>query len=117
MRVVILEFFRPAASWTGRTFRWYFRHVLPRVGRMLSGAPSVDAYRYLPESVEDFAAVEDVREWLAGAGLEARDQRSWTQGAVTLLVAEKPREGAEPQPARRAGEKVHQRESVPWSIA
>src|SRR5438046_578391 len=49
-RVAILEFSRPRGKLMGPLYRFYFRHVLPRVGQMISRSKD-NAYRYLPESV------------------------------------------------------------------
>jgi demethylmenaquinone methyltransferase/2-methoxy-6-polyprenyl-1,4-benzoquinol methylase len=51
-RLVILEFTEPPNPLLRRFYLFYFRHILPRVGRMVSGHPW--AYDYLPESVKEF---------------------------------------------------------------
>ena len=52
-RVAVLEFSQPRGRLFGRLYRWYFRHVLPRVGQLLSRSRE-SAYRYLPASVLEF---------------------------------------------------------------
>ena len=49
----ILDFSEPPGL-LGRAYRLYFRHVLPRVGGLISGSGA--SYRYLPASVERFPA-------------------------------------------------------------
>ena len=49
----ILDFSEPPGL-LGRAYRLYFRHVLPRVGGVVSGSGA--SYRYLPASVERFPA-------------------------------------------------------------
>src|SRR5437660_3630947 len=49
-RVAILEFSRPRGWFFGRMYRFYFRHLLPLVGGLVSRDRD-GAYRYLPESV------------------------------------------------------------------
>jgi demethylmenaquinone methyltransferase/2-methoxy-6-polyprenyl-1,4-benzoquinol methylase len=88
-QLVVLEFFQPASGVLQDAFRFYFRRVLPRVGRWLSGT-SMDAYRYLPESVEAFARPPQVVQWLKDAGLVPRLQLSLAMGTTQLIVAEKP---------------------------
>ena len=51
--VGILDFSEPSGI-LGRLYAFYFRRVLPRIGRMLSGSGA--AYAYLPASVERFPA-------------------------------------------------------------
>ena len=52
-RVGILDFSEPPGL-LGSAYRLYFRHVLPRVGGLISGSGA--SYRYLPASVERFPA-------------------------------------------------------------
>ena len=51
----ILDFSEPPGL-LGRAYRLYFRHVLPRIGGLISGNGA--SYRYLPASVERFPAPE-----------------------------------------------------------
>ncbi len=45
-RLGILEFAEPRGAVFGPLYRWYFTHVLPRIGRVISGHEF--AYSYLP---------------------------------------------------------------------
>jgi len=92
-RLVVLEFFAPRRGLGASLFRGYFRHVLPRIGRLVAsgaaGGNGIDAYRYLPESVESFADVGQVEGWFDAAGLgEVKCQRLLF-GAVGLLTGVK----------------------------
>ncbi len=51
-RLAILEFAMPTAPLFRRLYLSYFRHVLPRIGRWVSGHAT--AYAYLPASVDAF---------------------------------------------------------------
>ena len=51
-RVAILEFSRPRGWLFGRLYRFYFRRLLPLVGRAVSR--DREAYSYLPASVMEF---------------------------------------------------------------
>ena len=64
--LAILEFSLPRAPIVRTFYLWYFRHVLPRIGRAISGHPS--AYTYLPESVEAFSSPEAFVQQLRAAG-------------------------------------------------
>jgi len=55
-RVVVLEFGQPGGTLFGPLFRWYSRHVIPRVGGLLSGRR--DAYEYLDRTAAEFSAGE-----------------------------------------------------------
>jgi len=87
-RFAILEFGTPRLPVIRPLYLWYFRHVLPRIGRALSGHAS--AYAYLPESVERFPAPADVVASLELVGF--RDVRAdpLTFGVVYLYSAQKP---------------------------
>ena len=51
-RLVVLEFTVPPNPLMRAGYLFYFRHVLPVVGGIVSGHPW--AYTYLPESVKEF---------------------------------------------------------------
>ncbi len=88
-RLLILEFSKPANPAFARMYRTYFFHVLPRIGKLLSGS-EIDAYRYLPESVWAFPGAVELASALQRAGLKVLEQRSYLLGAVMLHVAERP---------------------------
>ncbi len=52
--VGILEFTEPGTGPMAGIFRFYFRHILPRIGGAISG--NSEAYAYLPGSVAKFPA-------------------------------------------------------------
>ncbi len=65
-RLVVLEFSMPAGPF-GAVYRIYFRHVLPRLGGLLSEG---SAYRYLPDSVARFPAPQDFAELMRESGFD-----------------------------------------------
>ena len=68
----ILDFSEPPGL-LGSAYRLYFRHVLPRIGGIVSGSGS--SYRYLPASVERFPAPGRFCDMMHDAGFaEARWQ-------------------------------------------
>jgi demethylmenaquinone methyltransferase/2-methoxy-6-polyprenyl-1,4-benzoquinol methylase len=88
-RVAILEFSRPRHWLFGRLYRFYFTHVLPTVGQLVSRSRD-DAYRYLPASVQEFPDGEALAERLRGHGLTAVRWYPFTFGIATLYVGTKP---------------------------
>jgi demethylmenaquinone methyltransferase/2-methoxy-6-polyprenyl-1,4-benzoquinol methylase len=87
-RVVILEFCPPTRhNLFHRLFDFYFHHVLPRIGRLVSRHPT--AYSYLPQSVEGFPPRERIVELLAEADLQMRVAKDLSGGIATLFVAER----------------------------
>jgi demethylmenaquinone methyltransferase/2-methoxy-6-polyprenyl-1,4-benzoquinol methylase len=84
----ILEFAEPPGKAFGAFYRFYFRHVLPFLGGMISGNAS--AYLYLPSSVSKFPSPEDLKSQFEHVGfIDVRFER-WTGGIVTLHTGRKP---------------------------
>jgi demethylmenaquinone methyltransferase/2-methoxy-6-polyprenyl-1,4-benzoquinol methylase len=84
-RLVILEFSLPRAGMLRSFYLWYFRRVLPLVGRLVSRHPS--AYTYLPASVEAFPSPEEFCQQLRMAGFSSVDAVPLTFGIVYMFVA------------------------------
>ena len=61
----ILDFSEPRGA-LGTAYRLYFRHVLPRIGGLISGSGA--SYKYLPASVERFPAPQVFCAMMADAG-------------------------------------------------
>jgi demethylmenaquinone methyltransferase/2-methoxy-6-polyprenyl-1,4-benzoquinol methylase len=87
--LVILEFSLPRLAALRRFYLWYFRNVLPRIGRLVSKHPS--AYTYLPASVEAFPTPDAFTQQLRDAGFGTVRAVSLTFGVVYLFVAVKDR--------------------------
>ena len=66
-RLVVLEFTLPPGQPMRAVYLAYFRHVLPAVGRVVS--KHTDAYSYLPASVTEFPAPEDLAGRMRAAAL------------------------------------------------
>jgi demethylmenaquinone methyltransferase/2-methoxy-6-polyprenyl-1,4-benzoquinol methylase len=86
-RLAILEFGIPPSPLVRAVYLPYFRHVLPRIGRLVSGHGS--AYTYLPVSVDSFIAPGVMLDYLRGCGFRDPAARSLSCGIVTLYTAEK----------------------------
>lgn len=83
----ILEFAEPPGKIFGAFYRFYFRHILPRLGGWISGDAS--AYTYLPRSVSKFPAPDELRDRFQTAGFHEAQFVRWTGGIVTLHTARK----------------------------
>ena len=68
-------------------YLWYFRHVLPRIGRAVSRHDA--AYSYLPASVGAFPWGDAFADILRGAGFNNVKSRPLTFGIVYLYTAQK----------------------------
>jgi demethylmenaquinone methyltransferase / 2-methoxy-6-polyprenyl-1,4-benzoquinol methylase len=87
-RVAILEFGVPRVPGIKPLYLWYFTHVLPRVGRAISGHGA--AYSYLPASVGTFAPPAEFVGTLRAAGFSDVRADPLTFGIVYLYTGRLP---------------------------
>src|SRR5215203_4764289 len=83
--LVILEFSLPRAPALRSFYLWYFRKILPLIGRMISKHKS--AYTYLPASVEAFPSPDEFVQHLRDAGFSTTRAVPLTFGIVYMFVA------------------------------
>lgn len=86
-RLAILEFGLPVVPAVRPLYLWYFNHVLPRIGRVVSKHTA--AYSYLPESVGSFPWGDDFGRILSAAGFSQVQARPLTFGIVYLYTGQK----------------------------
>ena len=86
-RLAVLEFSKPKAFPFAQLYRFYFRFILPLVGRIVSRHSK--AYTYLPESVAAFPEGKDFLQILARCGFSGAKARPLTFGITTLYTATK----------------------------
>jgi demethylmenaquinone methyltransferase/2-methoxy-6-polyprenyl-1,4-benzoquinol methylase len=79
---IILEFSRPVVPIFRQLFEFYFHHVLPHVGALISGQNS--AYRYLPTSVRRFPAQKELAAMMESAGFRDVGYRNLSGGIAAL---------------------------------
>lgn len=87
-KVYILEFSKPSGGLFKQLFRFYFKYILPGIGRLISRDPS--AYTYLPESVDAFPDGEDFLSIMRSVGFTEATARPLTFGVATLYIGQKP---------------------------
>jgi demethylmenaquinone methyltransferase/2-methoxy-6-polyprenyl-1,4-benzoquinol methylase len=81
-RLVILEFALPRLRPLRALYLFYFRRLLPGIGRLLS--PRGSAYSYLPESVLQFPQRQAFLDRMAAAGFAELAWEDLAAGAVCL---------------------------------
>jgi len=86
-RLAVLEFGAPRIPGVRTAYLWYFKYVLPQVGRLIS--KHRDAYTYLPASVMDFPTGEAFADLLRRVGFADVSYQSMSLGIVYLYVATK----------------------------
>lgn len=81
-RLVVLEFTVPPNPLVRVGYLLYFNHILPVIGRVVSGHPW--AYTYLPESVKEFPGPRDLSQLMADAGFEETGWKLLTGGIAAI---------------------------------
>jgi demethylmenaquinone methyltransferase/2-methoxy-6-polyprenyl-1,4-benzoquinol methylase len=92
---VILEFSRPILPVLREAFGFYFKHILPRIGGIVSG--STGAYTYLPASVRAFPDQRALKALMERAGFANVRYRNLSAGIAALHIGERVEGGAAPQ--------------------
>ena len=88
-RLVILEFGEPIIPGIRTLYNWYFRYVLPQLGRVVSKHQS--AYSYLPASVGTFPAPPVFAATISSHGFTGVRPVPLSLGIVYLYVATRAR--------------------------
>jgi demethylmenaquinone methyltransferase/2-methoxy-6-polyprenyl-1,4-benzoquinol methylase len=83
--LVVLEFAMPTLPVLSGLYRFYFRSVLPRIGRRLSDSAS--AYDYLPDSVPAFPQRDAFLDRLRDSGFVDGAFEDLSGGIVCLYTA------------------------------
>ena len=87
-KALILEFSMPQTPGFKHLYLAYFRHLLPRIGGLLSG--DYAAYQYLNKTVESFPYGEAFCQRMRAAGFEGVAAQPLTFGIATLYEGIKP---------------------------
>jgi demethylmenaquinone methyltransferase/2-methoxy-6-polyprenyl-1,4-benzoquinol methylase len=85
--LAILEFSEVRGPVFGPLFRFYFRHLLPRIGTWISGVPG--PYQYLRDSVSKFPNQQALSQLLGAEGFHNIRYLNFTGGVAALHLAEK----------------------------
>ena len=88
---VVLEFGQPQGAVFGALYRFYSRHLLPRIGAWLSGHS--DAYAYLPRTAAVFPAGARFMQTMRGQHFADVQARPLTGGIVYIYRAIRPHRG------------------------
>ena len=86
-KLIVLEFSRPRVFPMKQLYSFYFKAILPRVGRFVSSDKS--AYTYLPESVEAFPDGEDFLRILRHVGFNETQCKPLTFGISSIYSGTK----------------------------
>jgi demethylmenaquinone methyltransferase / 2-methoxy-6-polyprenyl-1,4-benzoquinol methylase len=86
-RAAVLELSHPTLPILRRAFGFYFDHILPRIGAIVSG--STFAYQYLPDSVRAFPNQQLLAEMMRAAGFVKVDYSNLSGGIAALHIGER----------------------------
>ena len=85
-KIGILEFLHPKSTIIARIFKFYFNKILPRVASLFSNSK---AYRYLPESVENFLSADELKSALNKVGFNDVSSKNMSFGVTSIVNATK----------------------------
>jgi demethylmenaquinone methyltransferase/2-methoxy-6-polyprenyl-1,4-benzoquinol methylase len=85
--LVVLEFSRPKRFPFKQFYNFYFKTILPKIGRWISRDKA--AYTYLPESVEAFPDGDDFINILSSTGFKHTACKPLTFGISSIYTAQK----------------------------
>jgi demethylmenaquinone methyltransferase / 2-methoxy-6-polyprenyl-1,4-benzoquinol methylase len=86
-KTVIVEFSKPKKFPMKQTYNFYFKFILPQIGKIVSKDNS--AYTYLPESVQAFPDGEDFLQVLRKVGFKNTQCKPLTFGISSIYIGEK----------------------------
>jgi demethylmenaquinone methyltransferase/2-methoxy-6-polyprenyl-1,4-benzoquinol methylase len=86
-KIAILEFSKPQTFPLNFLYNFYFKYILPFIGKMIS--KDMSAYSYLPESVEKFPFGEAFLSKLKNAGFNNTQWKKLTFGISSIYIGVK----------------------------
>jgi len=86
-KAVILEFSKPTTFPFKQFYNFYFRWILPKIGKLISRDNA--AYTYLPESVNEFPFGQNFLDILAKTGFKNTKCKPLTLGISSIYIGEK----------------------------
>lgn len=86
-KVVSLEMVKQSHPVLKKLFSFYFKQIIPRLGRWLTSYP--DAYSYLPLSIENFCTADELTELISSVGWDNVQHHPVMFSNVAIHVGEK----------------------------
>jgi len=86
-KATIIEFRMPSNKIIKSIYKFYFKNILPAIGGLISGDKA--AYKYLPQSVEEFDEKVDLNLLLKNSGFSEIKKYNFTFQTVQVLIAVK----------------------------
>ena len=86
-QIVVLEFSQPEKAPFKQLYNFYFKNILPGIGKLVS--KDARAYTYLPESVQAFPYGEAFKQVLTNCGFASATTKPVTMGIASIYTAKK----------------------------
>lgn len=86
-KAVIIEFSRPRSFPMKQLYSFYFKSILPIIGKLISKDQS--AYTYLPESVDAFPDGQNFLDILSAVGYKKTECKPLTFGIASIYIGQK----------------------------
>ena len=86
-KIYVLEFSKPTRFPIKQLYSFYFKFILPLIGRMVS--KHNEAYTYLPDSVQEFPFGQAFLDHLIKAGFRETEVRSLSFGIASIYIGTK----------------------------
>jgi demethylmenaquinone methyltransferase/2-methoxy-6-polyprenyl-1,4-benzoquinol methylase len=83
-KIIILEFSRPKVMLFQQIYNFYFHHILPTIGNLIS--KNKNAYKYLPNSVSNFPCGSEFIKKMEDAGFKQCQYRNLTFGIASIYT-------------------------------
>ena len=99
-RALILECSLPENALVRKGYLFYFRHVLPKIGGIVSGDSY--AYNYLNKTVESFPCGQAFCDLMSAAGFSEVKAHPLTLGIATIYQGDRPDQGERADQGARA---------------
>ncbi len=103
-KILVLEFSKPKFSPFKQIYFFYFKHILPLIGKLIS--KNDEAYRYLPNTVMQFPEGEEFLKILNQIGYKETKQHRLTFGIVSVYIGAKSPAGSGINFEHRANNKL-----------
>tara|TARA_B100000614_G_scaffold262253_1_gene294915 strand:- start:10366 stop:11088 length:723 start_codon:yes stop_codon:yes gene_type:complete len=85
-KLAILEFCKPKNNFFNYIFSFYFKKILPLIGKLLTGEKIFD---YLPESVNNFFTRNGLIKKIEEAGFKNLFSKNLTFGVCSIIISKK----------------------------
>ena len=82
-KITILEIVKPEGVLMSKIFPIYFRKLTPILGSLFAG--NIEAYRYLPESVNNFVTARQIKNMMQNVGLRNVTVKDLAMGSVAII--------------------------------